>query len=71
MLGVLYKPFILSVIILSVKILNVVMLNVVALFEWCGGATSNALLLNDFLSNDVYVAIPLVMTSMSNDVYVA
>jgi hypothetical protein len=24
----------------------------------CGGATSNALLSNDFLSNDVYVAIP-------------
>jgi hypothetical protein len=35
-------------------------------FSRCGGATSNAL-----LSNDVYVAIPLVMTSMSNDVYVA
>jgi hypothetical protein len=38
---------------------------------WCGGATSNALLSKYFLSNDVYVAIPLVMTSMSNDVYVA
>ncbi len=35
------------------------------------GATSNATMSNDFLSDDVYVAIPLEMTSMSNDVYVA